>query len=88
MCGVMFVAIWLTEIGPAIQSGQTTLGFLPAYEVFDVVAWRPLLFQLAVLAGAATLLMLGPGSISIDAMAFGKKPDPPEDEEEDEEEEE
>jgi len=82
--GVMLVALWLTQIGPAIQSGATQLGFLPAYEVFDIAAWTPLLFQFSLLGAASTLVLLGPGSISIDAMAFGKKPDP--DDEEDEEE--
>ncbi len=87
LAGVMVAAMWLTQIGPAVQAGTTQLGFLPGYDVFDFASWTPLLFQFALLAGAATLVLLGPGSISIDAMAFGKKPEPYDDDEEEDEEE-
>jgi uncharacterized membrane protein YphA (DoxX/SURF4 family) len=87
MCGIMLVAIWLTQIGPAIQTGQTMLGFLPNHDVFDTSAWQPLLFQVSVLAGSGSLLLLGPGSISVDAMAFAKKDIPGESDEDEEEDE-
>ncbi len=69
--GVMLVAIWLTEIGPAIQSGTTVLGFLPDRPPFDPGAWSVLLWQFAILMSALALLFLGPGRLSIDHLLFG-----------------
>lgn len=47
--GVMLGAIWLTQVGPALQSGNTRLGFLPNHDVFDGQAWQMLLVQFTLL---------------------------------------
>ncbi|TVQ62214.1 MAG: DoxX family protein [Phycisphaerales bacterium] len=67
----MLVAIWLTEIGPAVQTGATVLGFLPDRPPFDPGAWNVLLWQFALLMSALALLLLGPGRLSIDHLLFG-----------------
>lgn len=66
LAGVMLGAIWLDQLGPAVQSGSTVLGVLPAYDRWDVRAWMPLMWQSAVLAGCLTLVLLGPGRLSLD----------------------
>lgn len=70
--GVMLVAIWLTQIGPAMQSGVTTLGFLPPHPPFDVAAWQTLLWQLSVLCASASLFFAGPGGLSMDRAISGR----------------
>jgi uncharacterized membrane protein YphA (DoxX/SURF4 family) len=65
---VMGCAIWLDQIGPAIQSGQTSLGFLPNHAGFDVAAWRPLLWQFTLLMSALSLMCTGSGGLSLDRM--------------------
>ncbi len=65
---VMGCAIWLDQIGPAIQSGQTFLGFLPSHPGFDVAAWRPLLWQIALLMCSLSLMCTGSGGLSLDRM--------------------
>jgi len=84
---VMGVAMWLTQIGPAVQSGDTILGFLPNYAPFDGQAWQTLLLQFALFGAAISLFLLGPGEISIDALAFRSAPEPAEEEEDEESEE-
>lgn len=66
LAGVMLVAIWLTEIGPALVSGQTMLAFLPAREAFDVNAWKTLLWQFSLLGSALALTLIGAGGLSMD----------------------
>lgn len=77
---VMGCAIWLDQIGPAIQSGQTFLGFLPNHAGFDVAAWRPLLWQFTLLMSALCLMCTGSGGLSLDRMlgtgGGGGKPPP------------
>ena len=63
---VMMGAIWLTQIGPAIQSGKTVLGFLPDYPAFDGEKWTPLFFQFALCMAALALAFCGPGRLSLD----------------------
>ena len=72
IAGVMGVAMWLTEIGPAIQSGNTWLGFLPMYDPMDVASYTKVLYQLALLVIGLALLFSGPGMLSIDRWIFGK----------------
>lgn len=72
VAGVMGVAIWLTEIGPAIQSGNTLLGFLPMYEPMDVSSYTRLLYQFSLLMIGLALLFSGPGMLSLDRWIFGK----------------
>lgn len=70
--GVMVVAIWLTQIGPAMQSGVTTLGFLPSLPAFDIAAWQPLLWQFSLLCASASLFFAGPGGLSMDRAISGR----------------
>jgi len=70
---VMLSAAWLTQIGPAIQSGDTLLGFLPNHDLWDTAAWNTLLWQVALVGAAFSLLLAGPGCLSLDR-AIGSKP--------------
>lgn len=82
IAGTMLVAVWLTEIGPALQSGRALMGFLPAYADGYKVALSPdgyvtLLWQLALLSMALAISMLGPGMLALDlAMAPRAAPAP------------
>ncbi len=67
---VMATAMWLTQIGPAVRSGATTLGFLPAHPAFDTAAWQPLMLQFALFCSAVALLMLGCGRLGLDTSLF------------------
>lgn len=73
---VMLGAMWLSQIGPAIQSGNTALGFLPNHGPFDLdpsgnSVWQTLLWQFSLFAAAAAVLFLGPGGLSLDRIIFG-----------------
>lgn len=67
---VMAAAMWLTQFGPAIQSGDTQLGFLPTHPLYDG-AWQTLMIQFSLFGAALALLFLGAGAMSIDAIIFG-----------------
>ncbi len=69
--GVMLGAMWLTQIGPAIQGGNALLGFLPNKPIFDVPSWMPLLWQFALLLMAVGLFFAGPGVAAMDNLLFG-----------------
>lgn len=69
---VMMVAMWLTQIGPAMQSGNSTLGFLPPHAAFDMMAWQTLLWQLALACAAWNLVFAGPGGLSMDRAIAGR----------------
>lgn len=75
LAGIMAVAIWLTEIGPAVQSGNTLLGFLPVREAYAVAlspgGYVTLLWQTALLSMSLALLTLGGGRASLDGALFG-----------------
>lgn len=78
IAGTMLGAVWLSEIGPAIQNGTTILGFIPEHPGAYDVALAPagyvtLLWQLGLLAMALAVALLGPGGLSLDG-AMGKKP--------------
>jgi len=73
IAAVMLGALWLTDLGPAIQTGHTRWGFLPDYAAFDATAWRPLVFHFALFMSALALAFLGPGRASLDAMLFGPR---------------
>ena len=64
--GVMLGAIWLDQLTPAMQSGATIWGVLPAHAPFDVRAWTPLAWQCALLAAALSLAISGAGRLSVD----------------------
>ncbi|MEO1583664.1 MAG: DoxX family membrane protein [Planctomycetota bacterium] len=74
IAGTMAVAMWLTEVGPAIQTGNNTLGFLPP-DMFvrsnGIFEYTVFLWQLALLAAAGALACIGPGFLSIDRLLFG-----------------
>ncbi len=79
LTSVMLAAIWLTTIGPAVQSGHATLGFLPQHDPFDINAWTPVFFQFTLLMSALALFFAGPGMLSLDRLLMGSRPqeDPP-----------
>lgn len=68
---VMLNAIWLTQIGPAVQSGNATLGFLPPHAAYDA-AWQTLLWQFCLLCAAMNLVFAGPGGLSMDRAISGR----------------
>jgi uncharacterized membrane protein YphA (DoxX/SURF4 family) len=70
---VMLGAMWLTQIGPAVQAGDTWLGFLPRRDPLDVAAWQGLWVQLALLMSALALAALGAGRLSLDRLIFGAR---------------
>ncbi|MGH7131653.1 MAG: DoxX family membrane protein [Phycisphaerales bacterium] len=76
VCMVMLNAMWLTQFGPAIQSGNTMLGVLPAYDWWDPKPWTPLMWQLALLASGLALMLLGAGALSVDSNSEKAPPSP------------
>ncbi|GAB5497515.1 MAG: hypothetical protein Phyf2KO_25950 [Phycisphaerales bacterium] len=72
--GTMLTAMWLTQIGPALQAGNAYLGFLPS-GVFEIgaggYAYTQLLWQFALACMGFALLLIGPGCLSIDRLIFG-----------------
>jgi uncharacterized membrane protein YphA (DoxX/SURF4 family) len=68
---VMATAMWLTQIGPAIQAGGARLGFLPTHDLLDGMGWQIFLVQFTLLGVALALVLLGAGALSIDAIIFG-----------------
>ena len=77
LAGTMMGAMWLTLIGPTIQSGKTRLGFLPADpSLFDVAAWTPWLFVFGTLMSCLALMCAGAGAWSLDAALAPAKPSP------------
>jgi uncharacterized membrane protein YphA (DoxX/SURF4 family) len=84
VAGVMIGAIWLTQIGPAIQAQQTRLWIIPDRPIMDP-QWQGLFLQVALLMSALALAFLGPGRASLDRAILGgpdgKKPDDEDDDE-------
>jgi uncharacterized membrane protein YphA (DoxX/SURF4 family) len=79
---VMAGAIWLTEVGPAVQSGNTWLFVLPDHPAFGGIgeeggSYMMLLWQGTLLASSLAVLLLGPGCLSLDGLLFGKASPPP-----------
>lgn len=79
---VMAGAMWLTEIGPAVQSGKTWLFVLPDHSAFGGMGeeggtYMMLLWQGTLLASSLAVLLLGPGCLSLDGLLFGKAAPPP-----------
>lgn len=70
----MGVAMWLTQIHPAIASGDAFWGFLPQPMMDDpsqyANAWKDLLLQFTLLMSALGLVFGGAGMLSMDWMLF------------------
>jgi uncharacterized membrane protein YphA (DoxX/SURF4 family) len=77
LAGVMLGAIWLTEIGPAMQAGTARFGILPGYGLWDVGAWKTILWQLSLLCSALALVFTGPGALALDNALFPAAPSKP-----------
>jgi uncharacterized membrane protein YphA (DoxX/SURF4 family) len=67
---VMGVAMWLTEIGPAIASGNTKLGILPNHDWLNGQAWASFQIQFVMLMVALAVMGLGAGRMSLDRVLF------------------
>ncbi|MEM7622598.1 MAG: DoxX family membrane protein [Planctomycetota bacterium] len=77
---IMGTAMWLTEIGPAIQSGGALYGFLPSGRVwYEPAAWMQLLWQLAILMMGLSLTFSGGGTLALDRALFKRRDDDDED---------
>lgn len=79
LAGTMLTAMWLTELGPAIQAGDTFMGLLPAYGAYAVdevgkFKFMTLLWQFALLGCGMALVFAGPGYLSFDRALFPGKP--------------
>lgn len=75
LLGVLLGAIWLTEIGPALQAERTVLGLLPDRAAYSVDLWRNLMWQLGLLMSALALLLAGPGAGALDNTLFRRRGD-------------
>lgn len=74
--GVMVVAMWLTQIGPAIQGGDPLLGFLPnPANPWDPAAFKDLLWQFSLLGASIAMVFSGSGALSLDRVIFGPADD-------------
>lgn len=76
IAGVMFVAMWLSQFGPAIQSGATYLGFIPKHPLWGVNEggmpfYGVLMWQLALFCSSMALVFTGAGALAIDRALFG-----------------
>ncbi|TVQ64005.1 MAG: DoxX family protein [Phycisphaerales bacterium] len=71
LAGVMFVAMWLTQIGPNIGADGAFLGVLPALNNFAPSAWQTLLWQFVLAMAALGVFFSGPGCLSLDRFVFG-----------------
>lgn len=85
LAGTMVVAMWLTEIGPAIQSGDTVLGFLPGLggvPWFDAAkdVWVKLLWQFSLFCAGMALFFSGSGTLALERIFRSKPADDGEDE--------
>lgn len=77
LAGTMLTAMWLTQIGPAIQDGTALFGFLPPGP-FEMgpggYAYTALLWQFALLMSSLAMVLLGAGFLSVDRLLFGGPP--------------
>jgi uncharacterized membrane protein YphA (DoxX/SURF4 family) len=76
MC-VMLGAMWLTQFGPAMQSGNAILGFWPRHDWNDIAAWQTLIVQGLALSSAIALMCLGSGALALDRALAGYRAAPP-----------
>lgn len=73
---VIATASWLTQLGPAMQSGDATLWIFPKHEAFDSAAWQTLWWQALLFAGAMALFFAGSGTLAFDRVLFGSPKEP------------
>jgi uncharacterized membrane protein YphA (DoxX/SURF4 family) len=72
IAGVMVGAMWLTQFGPAWQSGKTIWGFLPDYPTYGG-EWMMLQWQFGLCLAALALFFTGPGYMALDHALFGRR---------------
>ena len=72
IAGVMLGAIWLTEVGPAVQSGNALFFILPANRETFGGDWNTLIIQCSMLAMALNLVFAGAGGLSMDRAIAGR----------------
>ncbi|MFK7759954.1 MAG: DoxX family protein [Phycisphaerales bacterium] len=72
ICGVMVVAAWTTNIGPAaLQSTDALLGFIPSFDdPWDPSSYAKLLWQSALIVMSLSVALLGAGPLSLDRLIF------------------
>jgi uncharacterized membrane protein YphA (DoxX/SURF4 family) len=66
--------LWIMHIGPALQTGNAVLGFLPAHAEYDQAAWMPILWHMALLLSSTALALSGAGAVSLDRALFARAP--------------
>ncbi len=66
----MGVAMWLTQIGPAIASGNAKMGIFPNHDWLDGQAWMLFNYQLVLILSSLALMALGAGRVSVDRVLF------------------
>lgn len=71
LAGVMLVAMWLTQIGPAVQADNTFWIFIPKYgEWSNMLPWKDMLWQFTLMMCGLALFFTGPGRASLDAVLW------------------
>jgi uncharacterized membrane protein YphA (DoxX/SURF4 family) len=75
---VMLGAMWLTEFGPALQTGRTYLGFIPRHgSGFAGSEYMTLFLQMCLFSMAVAVAAIGPGACSLDRALCRKAPPKP-----------
>ena len=74
----MLTAIWLTQVGPAIQGGNALLGFLPSHGAYEKNAagdfmFAKLAWQFMLMCASLAVLFAGSGAVSLDRLLFPGK---------------
>jgi uncharacterized membrane protein YphA (DoxX/SURF4 family) len=69
----MLVALWLTQCGPAMQTGGAFLGFLPRHDLLDGMAWQKFMYQFIILCAGLALVFSGSGALALDAIGRKRK---------------
>lgn len=81
LAGVMVVAAWLTQIGPAVYNTdpavQPLLGFLPIQAWTDLAKMSTFNLQLALFAAGMALVFMGGGGASLDGLLASSPKGPP-----------
>lgn len=63
---VALAAMWLTQVGPAMSTGQTTFGLLPDRTWWDPQLWTAFFWQLLIIASGFAVACMGAGALSVD----------------------